>query len=261
MPLPKEQENVVPARVILDWFQRVWMNFPRCFFRVSPRGSSPGGFTLIELLIVVSIISILAAIAVPNFLEAQTRSKVARIKSDMRTMATAVESYWADNNRYPPRVKFPTGNTQPGIGIVESVNCSAGCRSADLARLTSPIAYISSIPTDVFENGIAPPNNLIDYFDPILVEHLSRGVSANWEFGKAVSPKFGWGLMSVGPDGLFGARTGLGNYPPRLRLSQDSSNTWWDEYDPTNGTISSGNIWRFQRNGATGNEAFHDAWR
>jgi len=48
-------------------------------------------FTLIELLIVVAIIAILAAIAVPNFLEAQTRSKVARAKADLRSIATAIE--------------------------------------------------------------------------------------------------------------------------------------------------------------------------
>src|SRR6056297_1747090 len=58
-------------------------------------------FTLIELLIVVAIIAILAAIAVPNFLEAQIRSKIARVKSDTRTVATAMESYAVDNNRYP----------------------------------------------------------------------------------------------------------------------------------------------------------------
>lgn len=54
------------------------------------------GFTLIELLIVVAIIAILAAIAVPNFLEAQTRAKVAKGVADMRTLATAIESYRID---------------------------------------------------------------------------------------------------------------------------------------------------------------------
>ncbi len=58
-------------------------------------------FTLIELLIVVAIIAILAAIAVPNFLEAQTRAKVARVKADMRTIATAVETYHIDYDAYP----------------------------------------------------------------------------------------------------------------------------------------------------------------
>lgn len=58
-------------------------------------------FTLIELLIVVAIISILAAIAVPNFLEAQTRAKISRCKADMRTMATAIEAYAVDFVKYP----------------------------------------------------------------------------------------------------------------------------------------------------------------
>ena len=51
------------------------------------------GFTLIELLIVVAIIAILAAIAVPNFLEAQVRAKVSRGKSDMRSVVTALEAH------------------------------------------------------------------------------------------------------------------------------------------------------------------------
>ena len=64
------------------------------------------GFTLIELLIVVAIIAILAAIAVPNFLEAQTRAKISRAKADHRTIATGLETYQIDNN------VFPLGNWQ-----------------------------------------------------------------------------------------------------------------------------------------------------
>src|SRR5262245_56804115 len=59
-------------------------------------------FTLIELLIVVAIIAILAAIAVPNLLEAQTRAKVSRTKSDMRTLGSAIRAYEVDNNRPIP---------------------------------------------------------------------------------------------------------------------------------------------------------------
>src|SRR5271156_4666163 len=59
------------------------------------------GFTLIELLIVVAIIAILAAIAIPNFLQAQVRAKVSRTQADMASMATAIEAYCVDNSWYP----------------------------------------------------------------------------------------------------------------------------------------------------------------
>ena len=61
------------------------------------------GFTLIELLIVVAIIAILALIAVPNFLEAQTRAKVSRVRADMRSLATGQEAYMVDWNSYTLR--------------------------------------------------------------------------------------------------------------------------------------------------------------
>jgi type II secretion system protein G len=59
------------------------------------------GFTLIELLIVVAIIGIIAAIAIPNLLNAIDRGKQKRTMADLRTIGTALESYAIDNNYYP----------------------------------------------------------------------------------------------------------------------------------------------------------------
>jgi type II secretion system protein G len=88
------------------------------------------GFTLIELLIVVAIIGILAAIAVPNFLNAQIRAKVSRTMTDIRSIATALEMYNTDHGTYPEG--------------------RATWAMFGMDRLTTPTAYMSSIPIDPF---------------------------------------------------------------------------------------------------------------
>jgi type II secretion system protein G len=65
------------------------------------------GFTLIELLIVVAIIGIIAAIAIPNLLNAVDKGKQKRTMSDLRAIGTAVESYAVDNTDYPVGVTLP----------------------------------------------------------------------------------------------------------------------------------------------------------
>ncbi len=59
------------------------------------------GFTLIELLIVVAIIGILAAIAIPQFASYRERAFNSAAQSDLRTVRTSVESFYAENFEYP----------------------------------------------------------------------------------------------------------------------------------------------------------------
>lgn len=63
--------------------------------------SKERGFTIVELLVVVVIIGIVAAIAIPNLLAAIDRSRQKRTMSDMRTIATAIEAYAVDHGFYP----------------------------------------------------------------------------------------------------------------------------------------------------------------
>lgn len=90
------------------------------------------GFTLIELLIVVAIIGILAAIAVPNFLNAQLRAKIAGTQSDLRTIVNVMQQYHLDNNTYQRHLEFNYWQIP----------------------LTTPVAYMNGFISDRFQDSI-----------------------------------------------------------------------------------------------------------
>jgi len=208
------------------------------------------GFTLIELLIVVAIIAILAAIAVPNFLEAQTRSKVSRNKADMRSLATALESYAVDNQKYPPPWDLNYAQNPRDWGTFAEIP-SGPFHSRAPGYLTTPIAYITSLPSDPFRernalvvaSNLEPVKNRHIYFNFDYMFAASGGAFAPpavnnfteaWKYAGA------WFFYSVGPD------NDEFNTPPGASLS---GRRVYRDYDPTNGTISLGNIFRTQNNG------------
>jgi prepilin-type N-terminal cleavage/methylation domain-containing protein len=183
----------------------------------------PGAFTLIELLIVVAIIAILAAIAVPNFLEAQVRSKVSRARADMRTLATAVEAYAVDSNRYPY--------------VPVTFN---GTLAERIARLTTPIAYVASIPADPFKRRAGTSYGEGSSEDPTGTSYLyntGHSLVGPGNPDPASLDRFGWSLTSGGPDGELKFP-----YWPFARTFIISNQYVNFIYDPTNGTVSQGEI-------------------
>ena len=83
------------------------------------------GFTLIELLVVIIIIGILAAIAIPIFLNQRKKGVDASIKSDIKQYATQIETYYTDTQSYPATIATNAAGADITVGT-ETVTVSTG---------------------------------------------------------------------------------------------------------------------------------------
>ena len=122
------------------------------------------GFTLIELLIVVAIIGIIAAIAIPNLLNAINRGRQKRSMADLRTVGTAVEAYAVDMAFYPTWTSGDFAGTWYGFlepTYVKLVPRSDGWRTLFRASSESRYYTLGSAARDkVFEYGLDSVNYL-----------------------------------------------------------------------------------------------------
>lgn len=165
------------------------------------------GFTLIELLIVVAIIGILAAIAVPNFMNAQTRAKVTRVEADFRQLATALESYRMDSSAYP-------------VAHLIDQRIASGTAATRFYALSTPVAYINFYPHDPF--GKPPEKGTFhtatyDYYDWTSIKINNAGpLGTRGAY---------WRISSAGPDMIQMVGTSV-------------------DYNPSNGLKSLGDIVR-----------------
>ena len=189
------------------------------------RSSSGGREFLVGAAVVPA--AILAAIAIPNFLEAEQRSQVSRAKADMRSLATAIEAYSVDTDTYPAWTSGPEGSiygtlAAPGGPLAGQPTFRMKANASDpVMTLTTPIMYLTSVPSDPFS--------------PVGGQAFSY-----WgDNGR-------WLVWSAGPDKVYDIT--LENVPKAFAPDNTPSDLLKQKtYDPTNGTVSSGDVWRIRQ--------------
>jgi prepilin-type N-terminal cleavage/methylation domain-containing protein len=202
-----------------------------------PRGLQPPAFTLIELLIVVAIIAILAASAVVNFLEAQTRAKAARARADLRSIATALEMYHVDERDYPTMIESGSTSGPNPVGIPQLYGSDLKWWYTPNV-LSTPVAYLTNADILCPFGGDQPqsqnfPDRMWRRYSFENVHDLEAKYLAGFDIlqfkyapDKRASQTIGrWRILCIGPDIAWNPMV---------------------QYDPTNGTTSQGNLMRTQ---------------
>jgi prepilin-type N-terminal cleavage/methylation domain-containing protein len=161
------------------------------------------GFTLIELLIVIAIILILIAIALPNFLEAQIRARLTSTRACLNTYRTAQEAYFTDFYQYVPdvdggeMVKGQFLSWDRWWAVNRGVRCDNVGELCTYAMMTTPIRYLTELCYDPFLEEQNDPIAVKPYSLPEYSTHLS-GNAQREQWGKQYGVQYV--ILSRGPD-------------------------------------------------------------
>ena len=143
------------------------------------------GFTLIELMVVIAIIIILAAIAIPNYLKMTERAKKSRLASDMATLATGLETFKTDWGKYP------TTNTTLNAITFEQLTAGKVCYD-ELAGIGSGGATINKSPATNAVGEAAP----VEYLKAATLKSIVD------PFKSSGTPADGDGFIHYSSDGV-----------------------------------------------------------
>ncbi|MBI1390250.1 MAG: prepilin-type N-terminal cleavage/methylation domain-containing protein [bacterium] len=203
-------------------------------------------FTLIELLIVVAIIGILAAIAVPNFMNARMRATIARIQGDQQAVATAVEMYMTDNSAFP----------SPELASDDQGNLTTWPYYVP-DKLVKPIAYLSD--AKLYDPLGRPLDGLprlvsryrFKVFGTQTRDNLPGKNSAGAREAKKVLGEYM--IVSHGPNRWL-------DLPKNFGDGANATDWFWLPYDASNGLLSPGDITRGQSGPVRGFPGYSIQW-
>ena len=116
------------------------------------------GFTLIEIMIVVAIVGLLAALAIPNFLKYQARAKISEVKTNLKALYTAEHTYFAEHDRYAAAFDSVGFAPERGNRYAYYIGVSGSAINRAGSTETSSGSPVVIIGADLFKNGAGVSN-------------------------------------------------------------------------------------------------------